>query len=291
MDAITGDILRTVNIGSATGVGLRTNFLSAPVAGFIPNKLQFSKQVNAADGPATAAFVGDLHGRLFRFSTADLTTATTLRDYGTNQPIGVAVSALDLSDGTSNKPHVYGVTGNDNRIFDSHAIPTVATPPFVMFGLRDDGASITNLFSPTSTTGMIPFPERFRGTTQPLVARASPFNVVFFIGTQFNPAGTSPDPLQDPCVSSFDSILFAINANDGNAAYDLQTGATDDRSAIWRGQKVQNLTARGGKVVLDTGLQAGAAPPPPPPPAPQSNSAYASVSTTATRYGSPVCKW
>ena len=73
----------------------------------------------------------------------------------------------------------------------------------------------------------------------------------------------------EPCVSSFDSILFALNAKSGNAAYDLQTGATDDRSAIWRGQKVQNITARGGKVVLDTGLNAGAAPPPPPPPAPQ----------------------
>jgi hypothetical protein len=160
-----------------------------------------------------------------------------------------------------------------------------------MFGLRDDGASITNLFSPTSTDGTIPFPERFRGTTQPLVARGDPFNIVFFIGTQFDPAGTSPDTTQDPCVSSFDTILFALNADNGNAAYDLQTGATDDRSAIWRGQKVQNITARGGKVVLDTGLQAGSAPPPPPPPAPQSNSAYASVSTTATRYGSPVCKW
>jgi hypothetical protein len=291
MDALTGDILRSVNIGSAAGAGLRTNFLVAPVAGFIPNKLEFVKQVNAADGPATAAFVGDLHGRLFRFLTTDLSTANTLRDFGTNQPIGVAVSALNLADATLLKPHVYGVTGNDNRIFDSHAIPPVATPPFVMFGLRDDGGSFTNLFSPTSTTGTIDFPERFRGTTQPLAAVGSGRSVVFFIGTQFNPAGTSPDPTQDPCVSSFDSILFALDTFTGNAAYDLQLGGTDDRSAIWRGQKVQNLTARGGKVVLDTGLQAGAAPPPPPPPAPQANSAYASVSTTATRYGSPVCKW
>jgi len=294
VDALTGDILRSVNIGSGTATTanspLRTNFLVAPVAGFVPNKLQFTAQVNAADGPATAAFVGDLHGRLFRFSTTDLTTATTLRDFGTDQPIGVAVSALDLSDGTINKPHVYGVTGNDNRIFSSKEA-LVATPPFLMFGLRDDGAAITNLFSPTSTTGTINFPERFRGTTQPLVARGDPFNIVFFIGTQFNPAGTSLDPAADPCTSSFDSIIFALNADNGNAAYDLQTGATDDRSAIWRGQKVQNITARGGKVVLDTGLQAGGAPPPPPPPAPQSNSAYASVSTTATRYGSPVCKW
>jgi hypothetical protein len=292
IDALTGDILRSVNIGSATGTGLRTNFLVAPVAGFVPNKLQFTTQVNAADGPATAAFVGDLHGRLFRFSTTDLSVSNLIRDFGTNQPIGVAVSALDLSDGTINKPHVYGVTGNDNRIFDpKSSIPPPATPPFLMFGLRDDGSSFTNLFSPTSTTGTLDFPERFRGTTQPLVARAEPFNVVFFIGTQFDPAGTSPDTTQDPCVSSFDTILFAVNADSGNAAYDLQTGATDDRSAIWRGQKVQNITARGGKVVLDTGLQAGSAPPPPPPPAPQSNSAYASVSTTATRYGSPVCKW
>jgi len=77
----------------------------------------------------------------------------------------------------------------------------------------------------------------------------------------------------------------------GNAAFDLQTGATDDRSSIWRGQKVQNLTSRNGKVVLDTGLNAGGAPPPPPPPTPQSSSQNASVFTNAVRYGSPVCKW
>jgi hypothetical protein len=115
-------------------------------------------------------------------------------------------------------------------------------------------------------------------------------NVVFFIGTQFNPAGTSTTSTE-PCVSSFDSIFFAVTAVSGNAAYDLQTGATDDRSAIWRGQKVQNITSRGGKVVLDTGLYAGGAPPPPPPPAPQSAINGASVFTNAVRYGSPVCKW
>jgi hypothetical protein len=145
-----------------------------------------------------------------------------------------------------------------------------------------------------STTGTIDFPQRFRGSTQPLVASvdsaSGDANVVFFIGTQFNPAGTDPTSTE-PCVSSFDSIFFAVTAVSGNAAYDLQTGATDDRSAIWKGQKVQNITSRGGKVVLDTGLNAGGAPPPPPPPAPQSTSANASVFTNAVRYGSPVCKW
>jgi len=91
-------------------------------------------------------------------------------------------------------------------------------------------------------------------------------------------------------VSSFDSIIFALDHVSGNAAYDLSLGG-DDRSAIWRGQKVQNITARNKQIVLDTGLNAGTAPPPPPPPAPQGNSATPSVFTTATRYGSPVCKW
>jgi hypothetical protein len=293
IDALTGDILRSVDVGSATGAGLRTNFLNAAPTGFIPAKLTTSSsEPNAADGPATAAFVGDLHGRMFRFSAADLNTATVLKDYGPNQPIGVAVSALDLNtDGSGNKPHVFGVTGADNRIFDPKAVPTVATPPFEMFGLRDDGAAITELFTPP---GPIVFPERFRGSTQPLVAKvdqaSGDANIVFFIGTQFDPAGTSPDPTADPCISSFDTILFAVKAFSGNAAFDLSS-AGDDRSAIWRGQKVQNITSRGGKVVLDTGLNAGTAPPPPPPPAPQSNNALPSVFTTATRYGSPVCKW
>jgi hypothetical protein len=296
VDVTNGDILRTADVGSATGSGLRTNFLNAGVAGFVPVKLGASAAapVNAADGPATAAFVGDLHGRLFRFSTNALTTPTILKDLGPNQPIGVAVAALELKDGTIRKPFVFGVTGADNRIFDPKGVPLVATPPFVMFGVRDDGSGITDLFSSVSTTGTIPFPERFRGSTQPLVASVDAAtgdaNVVFFIGTQFNPAGTSLTSTE-PCVSSFDSIFFAVTAVSGNAAYDRQTGATDDRSSIWRGQKVQNITSRGGKVVLDTGLNAGGPPPPPPPPAPQATNAGASVFTNAVRYGSPVCKW
>jgi hypothetical protein len=113
--------------------------------------------------------------------------------------------------------------------------------------------------------------------------------VVFFVGTQFNPAGTSLTSTE-PCVSSFDSILFALDSLSGNAAYDLNATG-DDRSAIWRGQKVQNITARNKQIVLDTGLNAGTAPPPPPPPTPQGNSAVPSVFTNFIRYGSPVCKW
>jgi hypothetical protein len=293
IDVTNGDILRTADVGSASGSGLRTNFLNAGVAGFVPTTLGRGAG-NAADGPATAAFVGDLHGRLFRFSTNALTTPTVLKDLGTDQPIGVAVAALNLEDGTVKKPFVFGVTGADNRIFNPKGVPVVATPPFKMFGIRDDGASITDLFSSVSTTGTIDFPERFRGSTQPLVAAVDSAtgdaNVVFFIGTQFNPAGTSVTSTE-PCVSSFDSIFFAVTAVSGNAAYDLQTGATDDRSAIWRGQKVQNITSRNNKIVLDTGLNAGGPPPPPPPPTAQNSSAGASVFTNAVRYGSPVCKW
>jgi len=287
IDVLTGDVLHTVGVGSAASA-TRTNFLSAAVAGFVPNKLgalQSGNSINAADGPATAAFVGDLHGRLFRVSASDLTTASTLKDLGTDQPLGVAVAALDLPDGGINKPHVYGVTGADNRIFDPKGVPLVATPPFKLFGVRDDGAGITDLFS-------VDFPERFRGSTQPLagVDFSAGRAAVFFIGTQFNPAGTSTTSTE-PCVSSFDSIIFILDSKTGNAVYDLQTGTADDRSAIWRGQKVQNITARNKQVVLDTGLNAGAAPVPPPPPTPQGNSVVPSVFTNAVRYGSPVCKW
>jgi len=288
INAFTGDVLRTMDVGSAASPP-RTNFLSASVVGFIPAKLatlNTTSSINAADGPSTAAFVGDLHGRLFRVSVTDLTTATQLKDYGTDQPIGVAVAALDLDDGGVKKPHIYGVTGADNRIFDPKGVPLVATPPFKMFGLRDDGAGITELFTPP---GPIDFPERFRGSTQPLVGVGTSSAVVFFVGTQFNPAGTSLTSTE-PCVSSFDSILFALDSLSGNAAYDLNATG-DDRSAIWRGQKVQNITARNKRIVLDTGLNAGTAPPPPPPPTPQGNSAVPSVFTNFIRYGSPVCKW
>ena len=88
---------------------------------------------------------------------------------------------------------------------------------------------------------------------------------MFFAGTRFNPPGTPNAPTPPPCVSSFDSVLFAVGAESGGAAYDLNA-AGDDRSIQLNRQRIQAVRVSGGRLVVDTGLSAQNAPPPPAPP-------------------------
>jgi hypothetical protein len=274
LDALTGDALHAVDVGAATGPPTR-NALVGNAASYNPIKLD-EVQDNAADGPAEAVYIGDLHGRVFKFDVNALDTAVLLKSLGAGQPIGAGVTVLRIDTTGAKLPHVFGVTGNDSRV------PVDPTRPFVQFGFRDDGATATDLFAPLA------YPQNFRGTTQPLglfgTFSGIERNIVFYIGTQFNEATQT-----NSCASSFDSWLTILNAATGTAAYDLQATG-DDRSAKWTGQKVQNVTARGGKVVLDVGLGAGAAPPPPAPPSNRSAAAVPSVLTKTLTYGSTVCR-
>ena len=138
-----------------------------------------------------------------------------------------------------------------------------------MFGLRDDD------FLPPIRTGrrrgrrpgvlnfFLDFPNGFRGTVQPAVAFNDPDPMVtndesarvFFAGTRFNPPSTPNAPPPPPCVSSFDSVLFAVGAETGGAAYDLNA-VGDDRSIQLNRQRVQAVRVSGGRLVVDTGLNA-----------------------------------
>src|SRR6185503_7778594 len=149
--------------------------------------------------------------RIFRFNTDTPGTAPVLfKDLSgdSDQPFGSALALINFdSNNTGAKPHVFAEGGNDSRV------PLRAVSPFFrMYGLRDDSTSpaatpiATNVFTP------VDFPKDFRGTVQPattFTAGTTPSALVFFAGTRFNPAGSTLNP--DPCLSGFDSILFAHN--------------------------------------------------------------------------------
>jgi hypothetical protein len=108
----------------------------------------------------------------------------------------------------------------------------------------------------------------------------------------------------DPCRSSFDSIVFALNINTGGAAFDLQSA--DDTYTLFQDSRLVGLfttyspdTSSGGKLVLDEGLVKGTVQPPPPAGQPQglysSNYSVSSVIKPLTpapgvRFGSTVCQ-
>jgi hypothetical protein len=142
-----------------------------------------------------------------------------------------------------------------------------------MFGLRDDDLqsdpNSDDVAGPVTRLFSVPFAlpsrgEGYRGNAQPATAfTLGPGNIplgrVFFIGTQFVPPGND-------CSGHFDSILYALAAFSGGAAYNMP-GSSDGSIAI-TDQRVNAVRVSGGKLVVDTGLISSAPPPPAPPAAP-----------------------
>jgi hypothetical protein len=282
LDAVTGDALYAADVGAASGA-TRPNAIYANVTGYVPNRVYCgtTKDYFAVAGPASAAFAGDVHGRLWKVDVSDLNTPRLVWDFGVNQPIGQAVVVENISVAGVLTPFIYGVTGNDNRVAPAPA----ATPPFKLFAIADNGGTTgyTLAFSQD-------YPERMRGSVQPLLFEVCPTNGgaptrqdVFFGGTQFVPADSGVT-----CASTFDSVFFALNASTGIAAYNLNATGPQEY-AIWRNQKIINITGEGDKVALDKGINASGAPPPPAPPAPRTPFAVPAVNVEGMRFGSPVC--
>jgi hypothetical protein len=310
LDALTGDVIAWTDVDAPPTTAPATpiftpNALVASPAVFSPNMLKADFIGNPAGEKATRVYIGDVYGRLWKFLPSTAKTgfpAILMQDLGVQQTIGVAVALLNLDyDGTA-KPYIFLETGRDNRV----SPPPAATPPFKIIGLRDDASDIDfttpqtpfELF-PRSDPGVpgIDFPGppdpvnfRFRGTTQPATAfNAEKKGRVFFAGTQFNPIDAN-------CISSFDSILFAVTAGTGQAAYDTGTGTA---YTTFIGDKITGVSVTGGNLVVDQGIVAGGAPPPPAPPTtlPPEPGTEGDVflgsklaGTTAYRVGSVVCQ-
>jgi hypothetical protein len=279
LDPFTGDVIASDDVGE----GLQTAFQNALVANpviYAPERLVSGVNLPHPATPINqSVFIGDIHGRLWRFDSNQPGTRQLFRNLGPDQPIGVAAALLNLGNA-----HVFVETGADAR---------VPAPPggFSMFGFRDTG--------PPYPTGVqvppLPNPEfglnfpspppgkgDYRGTLQPLTAFDPSIGagVVFFTGTRFNPVAAGR------CVSSFDTIIFGLFASTGTAAY--ATTEYTDTKAIGLG----GLPKPGpsGTKPFDEGTSSGGASPSPFPleSTPPGNKAI--VRTLSTRAGSTVCR-
>ena len=255
IDPLTGDILyadtKTDSAGTKTCSGppedctLQPNAIVANPAAYIPSQLIPGFIGNPDGKQATLAYVGDLHGRLWKWiATSPSLGLVGLRDYTVDQPIANAAGLINVN----GKPHVFIETGNDNRVDNP--------PTFLFSGVRDDMAD-TNptpfvgvpLFTINLNSTITPDLTSYRGTAQPSTAFNSatpPAGRVFFVGTKFNEAATN-------CISSFDSVVFALGAETGAAAYDLNTGGADDRFVQKIGTRVNAVRGYLGQVILDIG--------------------------------------
>jgi hypothetical protein len=272
-DILTGDIIAAVPVGSRAGMGY-PNALVAPAAAFNPKQVQAGFIANPAASKTTRVYIGDIHGRMWRImANAPGAPPLLFADLGADQPVGNGVALLNYQgSGTVPLPHVFVEVGNDNRV----APPPAPTPPFRLYGLRDedlatdpDGSDTVG--GPARVLFAVDLPDGFRGNVQPATAfsdASPPAGRVFFAAVRFNLPGTPNAPAPPPCRSSFDSLLFALGAESGAAAYDLNSSG-DDRFVQITDQRIQAVRVSGGRLVVDMGLGAQNPPPPPAPPTTQ----------------------
>lgn len=98
--------------------------------------------------------------------------------------------------------------------------------------------------------------------------------VAFWGGTRFNRAGTPNAPPPFPCRSSFDSVIFGLDATTGTAAFDLNGNGSTDAYAIFQDSRVIGISiisdpsdTAGQRLEYDEGLRKPNVPETPPPPA------------------------
>jgi hypothetical protein len=355
LDALSGDVIAAVDVETVAAThGLTRSGLDYANA-LVANSVSFNrssfqsvsaKAFNVNPHPwsfvSTRVYVGDLHGRLWKFLTDRPDVAIPFADVGADQPLGTAVALLGEGDDPATMvPNVFVSSGNDRR----------AEGPFRNFAFRDDGddtdTAITGsalddgvttfqpavmLFARTFDQGEpeaecgYPTEAVFRGTIQPTSAvecdgplvgsrcEGTLLQRVFFGGTRLSLPNTRFAPITPlscsggvyPCRSQFDSIIYALGVQTGQAAYDLNASG-DDAYRIFTDSRIAAISfqadpdpGRGGSAfTADEGLMKGTPKPPPPPGVPPTaTTATANVvfrrepgqPAPAIRYGSTVCQ-
>jgi hypothetical protein len=255
-DLLSGDLLVSRDVPDGAPTFMPNALVASPVS-YTTRQLNVKASGNFAGDRATRVYFGDLHGRMWKYVTAvpgSLTRFFEPDDEGfvnEEHPIGTPAALIAIGGTGGVRPHVMYETGRDNRLFE----PPASTPPFRMFGLRDDRTD-TEATDGATMVFTEPFPDRYRGTVQPTtIFNQNGQGRVFFAGTKFNPIGGAV------CVSSFDSVIFALGVETGQAAYDLTSA--DDKSVTMTGRRVMALSTAFGHLVVDQGLGADTAPPPP----------------------------
>ena len=319
------------------------NAIVANPAGFNPKVFSLLTTVHPAASQVTRVYVGDVYGRVWKFLTERPDVPIPVADLGVDQPVGTAASLLGMPPQPDTpQPYVFVTSGADGRqdgpfkIFgfwdkgdDAYADPPT-TGEITLNGVRTF-EPVLQQFNSVYAQGD---PEQdcgyteeavFRGTVQPATAFecsaissgscTSPVGRVFFAGTRLSLPNTRfapPTPLacsnqgEYPCRSQFDSIIYALGAQTGLAAYDLNAG-TEDAYRVFRDSRLSAIQmladpdpARGGSSFTPDEGQIKGNPKPPPPPGvpPSATTATANVlmirepgqPPPAVRYGSTVCQ-
>jgi hypothetical protein len=148
LDALSGDVIAAVDVEDvASTFGLTRSGLSYPNA-IVANSVSFNrsaftsvsaKSFNVNPHPwsyvSARVYVGDLHGRLWKFLSAYPNVALPAADLGADQPVGTAVALL----GEDIDPNVPNPATMIPNIFVSAGADSRAEGPFNSYSLLDTG--------------------------------------------------------------------------------------------------------------------------------------------------------
>jgi hypothetical protein len=275
MDVVTGDVLFSQDvdaISASTPGDISTNAIVASPAGWNSFQLDPPGTLTRGKDLVSRVYFPDLHGRVWKYLPG--ASVQPFYDAGVDQPFTEAAALAKLNNGN----FVYVGSGRDTRVDQP--------PQFRIYGIEDpegDGGNTLLAGSIAPPRGFtFEYPDLFRNRTQPAVA----FNVagngrVFFVGQRFNPASAA-------CITSFDTLLFALGAESGAYIYDFDGSGGADPYTIKTGTPPGSVSVQGGRVEVATlGGQPSPTPFSKPSPAPPEEP---QIITHSQTIGSPVCR-
>jgi hypothetical protein len=271
MDVLNGDVLRSVDVDSISAAAagdIAANALVASPAAWNSFQLDPPGTLTRGNDVVSRVFIPDLHGRIWKFLPA-ASTMQPFYDAGIDQPFTEPVALGKLNNGD----FVYVGSGRDTRVEQP--------PQFRIYGIQDPQGDAGNSLLAGTLAFTEQYPDLFRNRTQPAVAfNADGNGRVFFVGQRFN-------ALNADCISSFDTLLFALGAETGAYIYDFDSGGADPYT-IKTGMPPGAVSVQGGKVEVPA-LGGNPSPTPftKPSPAPPDQPQIVTHSQTI---GSPVCR-
>jgi hypothetical protein len=179
LDALSGDVIAAADVeAEATALGIARSvpsqvpYFNSLVANSVSfNRSRYSSITAQAfnDNPhpwskyTTRVYIGDLHGRLWRFLTTSPGAALPVADLGADQPIGTAVALLAappdaaLSTSTDLVPEIFATAGNERRATEACLVPPSGYPSglpcFRNFSFVDEGDDADLTVGPTTIDG------------------------------------------------------------------------------------------------------------------------------------------
>lgn len=265
LNAFDGSIIGSSDVGQGTPTYIASNAIVASPSLYNEYYLRPAASLSSVTDRVTRAYVPDVHGRIWRF---DGTTGWAVTELGPEQPIADPLALMILNNGTGEQAWIFGGSGNDTRVPESSA------SPFYMFSFPDTSTSSASSVDFYTDVPLSPGATNVDGFRRPYVdSLGSLYRNASQPAVVFNEAGNGRvfylarrfDGTFSNCTNKFTSLLFALGAVSGGAAYDFSGDGSADLFSMLTDTRATYLSIQGGGVYVSTSGTTTGVPAPPAP--------------------------